>query len=254
MKRVVVCALVLSVLCSTAFAAETVSLGNLPNANPSHDFSMITIPAGQFLMGSNRGDLEEQPVHKIYLDSYQIGKYEVTVRQYRAFCQATARQMPVAPSWGWKDNHPIVNVTWSDAEAYCEWAGGRLPTEAEWEKAARGTDGRVYPWGNAWDNSKCANGQLHLTSTAPVGSYLGGMSPYGCLDMAGNVWEWCSDWYGEDYYKTSPNRNPTGPDSGDYRVMRGGCWYSRAEGDRSTYRGNFFPSGSWRSGGFRLAR
>ena len=246
MKRVVVCALVLSVLCCAAYVAQA--------ADMLDGSSMITIPAGQFTMGSKYGDLEEQPVHKVFLDSYQIGKYEVTVGQYRAFCEATGREMPAPPPWGWKDDHPMVKVTWTDADAYCKWAGGRLPTEAEWEKAARGTDGRAYPWGNKWDKNKCANGELRLHSTAPVGSYPKGVSPYGLMDMAGNVWEWCSDWYGETYYKRSPTRNPKGPGSGDYRVMRGGCWYSHAQGDRSTYRGNFFPSGSWDSGGFRIAK
>lgn len=254
MKRLVVCALVLSVLCSAAFAAELSLSKSLPNANVADDSAMITIPAGQFIMGSNRGDLEEQPAHKVYLDAYQIGKYEVTVGQYRAFCEATGKQMPKAPQWGWKENHPIVNVTWSDAKAYCEWAGGRLPTEAEWEKAARGTDGRAYPWGNHWDASRCANADLGLTSTAAVGSYPSGASPYGCMDMAGNAWEYCADWYGADYYKTSPSRNPTGPAGGDYHVMRGGCWYGHHEGARCAYRGSFFPSGKWTSGGFRLAR
>lgn len=254
MKRVVLCILALSALCCAAYAAKTALPNVPPKANRVDGSLMITIPAGQFTMGSKYGDLEEQPVHKVYLDSYEIGKYEVTVKQYRAFCEATGRQMPKAPTWGWKDNHPIVNVTWADADAYCKWAGGRLPTEAEWEKAARGTDARVYPWGNKWDRNKCANGVLGLTSTVPIGNYPKGASPYGCMDMAGNAWEWCADWYGEDYYRMSPSRNPKGPAGGEYPVLRGGCWYSHMQGTRTTYRGSFFPSGSWYSGGFRLAR
>lgn len=254
MVRIFVCALAVITLCSGAFAGEMAAVLRVPNAIPQDSQVMITIPAGQFIMGSKTGDTEEQPVHKVYLDSYEIGQYEVTVAQYRAFCTATGRQMPKAPTWGWKEYHPIVNVTWSDAQAYCQWAGGRLPTEAEWEKAARGTDGRKYPWGNSWDKSRCANAYLGLTSTVPVGIYPEGASPYGCMDMAGNAWEWCADWYGADYYQTSPSRNPTGPAAGDYRVMRGGCWYSYDGGDRCTYRGNFFPSGSWVSGGFRMAK
>jgi formylglycine-generating enzyme required for sulfatase activity len=254
MRRVLMCAVVLAALCSGAFAAETALSKSLAKPTLLDNSVMIAIPAGVFIMGSNTGDTEEKPVHKVYLDAYEIGRYEVTVAQYRAFCTATGRQMPKAPSWGWRDDHPIVNVTWSDAEAFCEWAGGRLPTEAEWEKAARGTHARVYPWGDVWDRSMCANGELDLKSTAPVGSSPRGASPYGCLDMAGNVWEWCADWYGPDYYKTSPARNPTGPDSGEYRIMRGGCFYSYEGGTRCTYRGNYFPSGSWYSGGFRMAR
>jgi len=252
--RFVLCVLLLGVLCSSVLAVDAASLKSLPTVDLLANSTMITIPAGPFVMGSNLGDLEEQPVHKVYLDAYQIGKCEVTVGQYRAFCEATARQMPKEPAWGWREDYPIVNVTWDDAQAYCEWAGGRLPTEAEWEKAARGTDGRMYPWGNLWDRSCCVNGELGIKSAMPVGSCPASASPYGCLDMAGNVWEWCSDWYGADYYKASPSKNPTGPASGDFHVMRGGCFYSYEGGTRCTYRGNFFPSGSWYSGGFRLAR
>ena len=133
--------------------------------------------------------------------------------------------MPEVPAWGWIDTHP-VNVSWNDAKAYAKWAGVTLPTEAQWEKAARGTDGRVYPWGNDWDAAKCNNsvGANHPGKTSPVGSFPAGASPYGCLDMAGNVWQWCADWYGADYYTTSPAKNPTGPATGTVRVLRGGSW------------------------------
>ena len=153
-------------------------------------------------------------------------KNDVTVAQYRKFCQAKKRKMPAAPPWGWRDDYPMVSITWEDAKAYAEWAKAVLPTEAEWEKAARGTDGRSYPWGNEWDAAKCSNsvGENHPQKPSPVGSYPAGASPYGCLDMAGNVWQWCADWYDVRYYTTSPSRNPSGPETGIARVLHGGAW------------------------------
>ena len=199
--------------------------------NPKDGAVMVYVPAGEFTMGDN--DLNKSrrdcPAHKVYLDAYWIDKNLVTVAQYRKFCKATGRNMADPPKWGWKDDHPIVNVTWHDATAYCDWAGTALPTEAQWEKAARGTDGRKYPWGNQWDPGKlqCSKkGWGDAGSTAPVGSYPGGASPYGALDMAGNVWEWCADWCGgEGYNESAPKVNPTGPRHGDFRVLRGGSWY-----------------------------
>jgi len=191
---------------------------------------MVWVPAGEFLMGStdadNEADTDEKPQHKVYLDGYWIYKTEVTVAQYRKFCQATGRQMPPEPEWKWQDTHPIVNVTWDDAAAYAQWAGAALPTEAQWEKAARGPDGRLYPWGNDWDGAKCVNSARGNApgGTKPVGGMPAGASPYGCLDMAGNVWEWCADWYDGSYYKNTPSGNPTGPATGTARVVRGGSW------------------------------
>ena len=162
--------------------------------------------------------------------------------------------MPGAPSWGWKENHPIVNVSWEDAADYAKWAGGNLPTEAQWEKAARGTDGREYPWGNNWDTTKCVNSG---SSTQSVGSLPAGVSIYGCMDMAGNVWEWCVDWYDVNYYKSAPSRNPSGPSTGDYRVLRGGGWYNYYSvysvrcACRSDY---YYPNNSYSDIGFRVAR
>jgi len=185
---------------------------------------MVLIPAGEFIMGSkdyNNG----KPQRRVYLDAYYIDVYPVTVAQYRRFCKETKREMPSSPSWGWIDNHPIVNVSWNDAKAYCDWAGKRLPTEAEWEKSARGTDGRKYPWENEWDARKCRcsrNNWGDAGSTSPVGSFPQGISPYGVYDMAGNVWEWCNDWYNDNYYKVAPLRNPKGPKGGNWRVLRGG--------------------------------
>ncbi|MEI7832633.1 MAG: formylglycine-generating enzyme family protein [bacterium] len=249
---------------------------------------MILIPAGAFQMGTNEEQLadllknmpgynktyeRELPQHTVQLGTYYIYKTEVTVSQYRTFCTATQRDMPKEPLWKWQDTHPIVNVSWFDAKAYADWAGAALPTEAQWEKTARGGDGRLYPWGNVWAVGKlqCSNAQLgDAKRTAPVGSFPDGASPYGVMDMAGNVWEWCADWYSEQYYKTSPERNPLGPSeteatmvgafsnefgssSGQIeRVQRGGDWYfGYTDYFRVSYRGSGVPTEKYSTHGFR---
>jgi len=221
--------------------------------NATDGATMILIPVGEFLMGSSDNDKlagpEEKPQHSVYLDAYYIYKNDVTVAEYRTFCTATGRVMPAAPPWGWIDTHPIVNVSWDDAKAYADWAGASLPTEAQWEKAARGTDGRIYPWGNEWDAAKCSNA---ATTTSPVGSFPASASPYGCLDMAGNVGQWCADWYGADYYQHTPSRNPTGPETGAARVLRGGSWNNNTSGIfHIPFRGNSDPADSSNNNGFR---
>lgn len=220
--------LLLTISTGYALKAEQSTSSEKTRINSKDGAEMVFIPAGEFLMGSEEVD-DEKPQRRVYLDGYWIYKYEVTVAQYRQFCQATRRKMPPEPTWGWKDNHPIVNVNWDEAAAYCQWAGGRLPTEAEWEKGARGTDGRKFPWGNQWEESKCHHSKKKFADaegTAPVGSHPQGASPYGVHDMAGNVWEWCADWYDAHYYAKAEQRNPTGPRSTlkGMRVIRGGSW------------------------------
>ena len=225
--------LVAAVLVLPVFAADApkVVLDGNRYINAKDRAEVVYVPAGEFTMGSRAGVgySDEEPEHKVYLDGYWIYQTEVTVAQYRAFCQATSRSMPLTLPVDtvylgfWKDDHPIVKVTWDDATAYAKWAGAALPTEAQWEKAARGTDGRAYPWGNDWDAAKCVSGVgTSRSSTAPVGSIPVGASPYGALDMAGNVWEWSADWYGP--YTAAPAKNPTGPADGSSRVYRGGSW------------------------------
>jgi len=225
-------------LVKAAAAAPAVAPAVSTSINPKDGAEMVYVPAGEFLMGSTEGEGYEydgeRPQHTVYLDGFWIYKNLVTVAQYRKFCQATGRQMPEEPDWQWQDDHPIVNMIWDDAVAYAKWAGAALPTEAQWEKAARGTDGRQYPWGNDWDAAKCVNSvDGELDPTRPVGSCPDGASPYGALDMAGNVWEWCADWYSDDYYKSSSPRNPTGPATGTWRVLRGG---SMADNDPFSFR------------------
>ncbi len=197
--------------------------------NPADGATMVWVPAGNFLMGGADGNFATKPLHTVALDGYWIYKYEVTYEQYQAFCTAASRVMPAAPSWGWLANHPIVNVTWNDATAYADWMGVKLPTEAQWEKAARGADGRRFPWGDTWDSEKCNNIDDTSTietrmETSQVGSYPAGASPYGAMDMLGNVYEFCSDWYQANYY-LSPSSNPTGPTTGTSKVMRSTAYY-----------------------------
>lgn len=180
--------------------------------NQKDGADVVFVPAGEFTMGNDKGDGDEKPIHKVYLDGFWIYKYEVTVAQFKRFCNETGRQMPRPPQWGWIDTHPMVNVTYQEAVDYAKWAGGRLPTEAEWEKACRGDDGRKYPWGNEWDVKKCNCADSGFKKTVPVGSYPNGASPYGVEDLAGNVYELCQDWYLATYYWNSPAKNPTGPE------------------------------------------
>lgn len=230
---------------------------------------MVFVPAGEFIMGSDNGPPNERPAHKVYVDAFYIDKYEVTNAQYKAFCDVTKRKYPPDPGWGEeytnyltsKPDYPVVNVTWLDAEAYAKWAKKRLPTEAEWEKAARGIDGRVYPWGNVWNgfflnhgieaapfSDKTDGYQL----TAPVGTYSVGSSPYGAMDMAGNVAEWVAGRYDLAYYGRSPVRNPKGPEDGSMRVIRGGAWYRG--GKWMTYRAWDDPRATAYFIGFRCAK
>ncbi len=228
----------------------------------SQEPSMVLVPAGEFTMGSSTGDSDERPAHQVYVDAFSIDKYEVSVGQYAAFLQEAGGHLP--PDWNTMNQpshkkRPVSNVDWADAAAYCKWAGKRLPTEAEWEKAARGTDGRLYPWGNEAPTPLHANygqtGSSHHGVLTPVGTFEEGKSPYGIYDMAGNVWEWVSDWYGHDYYKDSPSKNPTGPSTGGFKVIRGGSWNSNSRTLRSsdrywdppTFRSLYFP-------GFRCAK
>jgi formylglycine-generating enzyme required for sulfatase activity len=215
---------------------------------------MVLIPAGEFMMGSWDGDnqavKDERPDHSVYLNAFYFDRYEVTTTRYARFFRETKRTIPEYWSEKVLTQHgrkPVVGVDWNDAVAYCAWAGKRLPTEAEWEKAARGTDQRLYPWGNAPPSEKLANFNHELDlkgygMLTDVGSFETGKSPYGAYDMAGNVWEWTADWYDETYYKNSRERNPKGPSSGEYRVLRGGSWFAGSDRVRSAYRLRYFPT------------
>ena len=211
----------------------------------------IEIPAGEFIMGSEDADGDEAPIHTVSLDTYWIGRYEITNMQY-AQCEKSGECLGRGSSVA-SSSHPAVNVSWNDAQTYCEWVGGSLPTEAQWEKAARGTDGRTYPWESEGIDESLANIDANIGDTTPVGSYPKGASPYGALDMAGNVWEWVADWYANDYYASSPNENPAGPQHGTFRVLRGGAWYNGSGNVRAADRYYESMTLSYFGNGFRCA-
>jgi formylglycine-generating enzyme required for sulfatase activity len=217
------------------------------------------VPAGPFYMGSPEGvgEENEHPLHVVSLDAFWIDETEVTNAQYQKCVEAGVCEVPSVEEYDpvGKGNWP-VEVTWVAAQAYCAWAGGRLPTEAEWEKATRGIDARTYPWGGEKpDCTRTNHDSLRegfcYAGLAPVGSYPAGASPYGVLDMVGNAEEWVNDWYGADYYAISPEQNPLGPDSGVYRVARGCNWYHPAEYIRVAYRAGRVPDDMTMPLGFR---
>ena len=262
---------------------------------------MVMIPAGEFTMGTPDGSdgfPDEHPERRVFLSGYWIDRFEVTNHAYAVFVQATGHRAPANSNAAltlWRDSrplpgiedHPVVNVSWEDAAAYCRWMGKRLPTEAEWEKAARGTDGRRYPWGNEWtfttanSASYWAQRTIEFRSgaewedfwlngagarlakdkgvqgeilTMPVGSFPHAISPYGIVDMAGNVAEWVQDWYDPNYYRTAPLTDPSGPNQGAIKAMRGGSWLKPAMSLRTSDRDwgtmDSRPSGT----GFRCAK
>ena len=246
---------------------------------PAHD-EMVKIPAGTFLMGSDKkidrnAYQPEFPQRRVYLDAYEIDKYEVTTVQFLKFVLATDRKPLI--DWQYEGgnfqetmaNHPVMHVSWFDADAYCRWAGKRLPTSAEWEKAARGEDGRIYPWGNEPAGLSRANfGRTGLSGPVrdrperlllyppiiSVDKYDNGVSPYGVFQLAGNVAEWTADWYDPHYYKTAPDRNPKGPEKGTQRAFRGGGWIDSTPSVRPAQRNGTDPNTKMNWLGFRCAR
>ncbi|MCP5050645.1 MAG: SUMF1/EgtB/PvdO family nonheme iron enzyme [bacterium] len=233
------------------------------------DLVMVYIPAGEFIMGSNdiQAANNEKPLHKVFLDGYWIGKYEVTFGQFDIFCEQTGlyskgiihqRNTPYDEGWG-RGKNPVIHVSWQDTREYCEWLMEKtervfkLPSEAQWEKAAKGTDNRKYCWGNKPPDGKLANlGESGNWKTTPVTQYPKGASPYGVMDMNGNVLEWCSDFYEEHYYETSPAKNPVGPSSGNKYVKRGGAFSYEAKAIRNACRSGSSSSYHSTNLGFRL--
>jgi len=227
--------------------------------SPKDGMTSLYVPAGEFSMGNAKGNSDEKPAHKVYVDAFWIDQTEVTNAMYAKCVGAGSCKVPVKTDSDTRPNYyadsqyadyPVIRVDWSQADVYCRWAGRGLPSEAQWEKAARGTDGRTYPWGEYMDPGKVNyNGK----DTAKVGSYPEGASPYGALDMAGNVSEWVADWFDAGYYAKSALKNPPGPDSGEERVLKGGSWDSTEIGLRSSFRGSYDPASQAFDRGMRCA-
>jgi sulfatase modifying factor 1 len=228
---------------------------------PPESTEMTSIPAGPFTMGYDGGLDDEKPPHEVELPEYQIDLFEVTNAQFAGFVEATgyqteAEQAGSSRVWRdeWsegKDNHPVVRVTWNDAIAYCEWVGKHLPTEAEWEKAARGPESFIYPWGDTYDAAKANGRDSGLRSTVAVGSYGEGTSPYGAFDMAGNVREWTAD---PGYFPYPGNNIPSSYYGDELRVLRGGGWFDDAPDLRTTRRNPTSPTAANWDIGFRCAK
>jgi formylglycine-generating enzyme required for sulfatase activity len=290
-----------TIVTPTASPLPTLGIGS-KRIRPKDEMVMLYVPSGEFEMGNQDGYTNEKPPHMVGLDDFWIDQTEVTNAMFQKFVEATSYKtdaQKIGQSYvyqegkniitvnKWKlvnganwlhpegsdstiiglDSYPVVQISWNDANAYCKWANARLPTEAEWEMAARGTDGRIYPWGNLPPKGTLANlADKNLDAVwakkaindgfefaSPVGIYPDGVSPFGALDMAGNAAEWVADLYQYDYYWRSPYSNPTGPASGVMRVMRGGQWSFTADGLRSTARVPHSPTYSIDYSGFRCA-
>jgi eukaryotic-like serine/threonine-protein kinase len=255
-------------LLPSATASPSPTLTASPTKAPTsavYGAPQVNVAAGEFQMGSETGDIDEQPVHRVYLDAYSIDTFEVTNALYKACVDAGACTSPKQVNSNTRTNYydspefndyPVIYVDWNQAKTYCEWRGGSLPTEAQWEKAARGTDGRTYPWGEGidcnranYDKTISSSGEVGcpvamplvgkfvsyklgdpskmgvtVGDTTAVGSYARGISPYGAYDLAGNVWELVADHYSETYYQSSPASNPFGPEDGQGHVLRGGAF------------------------------
>jgi eukaryotic-like serine/threonine-protein kinase len=216
------------------------------------DIVMVFVPGGEFSMGSPDSDpgagSDMKPQHKVTLDPFWIDRTEVTNAMYAQCVEAGACRSPTGVETAQSaygdpqyDHYPVEGISWKEGQTYCEWAGSRLPSEAEWEKAARGKDGRIYPWGSQAPTGTLLNFDRTVGGPSVVGSYPAGISPYGALDMAGNLWEWVADWYSHNYYTHSPSFNPLESEPQAYHACRGGSWNSSASRVRADYRGNEDP-------------
>jgi formylglycine-generating enzyme required for sulfatase activity len=238
---------------STPMPTSTPRPAATPTSAPSNKPNTVYIQGGAFILGSENGSEDETPQQEMVINAFNIDIYPVTNAEYKEFIDATGRDAPRTWDAGahpeGTGDHPVIWVNWQDAKAFCEWAEKRLPTEFEWERAARGADGRTYPWGDAFAATNCNSKESGLGGTSPVGSYPDGVSPDGVFDMAGNVWEWTADWY-EGYRGTRFELTRYGE---QYKVLRGGSWFDGGELQRTTTRKSFDPNQGFSTIGFRCA-
>ena len=256
----------MAVIVMTGWTAYVSPVGAAPPAKELDPVTMVTIEAGEFLMGNPEGvgRADEWPQRSVYLDTFAIDEVEVTNERYMAFVATTGHRNPPNPygtgpllSAKGIEQLPAVQITWYDAKAYCSWAKKRLPTEAEWEKAARGSDGRKFPWGNQAPTLKRANFDREWEEEKtfhPVGTLPDGDSPYGVKDLSGNAREWVQDWYDAEYYKHASDRNPRGPEKGIVRSIRGGSWHSPVSDITTSARGRGGFALQTHGTGFRCVR
>ena len=248
-----------AVLASYDWGADIPVLPAATRVSPADGMTQVLVPAGEFLMGTDEKNAQKnRPAHRVTLPAFWVDQTEVPNEAYALCVKAGACPPPggaVNPFFGQSkyDRYPVVYVSWDDAAAYCQWAGRRLPTEAEWEKAARGADGRVYPWGNELPDERLANFNLNIGMPLPVDRYPLGASPYGALNMAGNVREWVADWFHEFYYIVSPADNPLGPSGGEFKSLRGGSYLDGESEIRTFSRFSHQPFSPGINRGFRCA-
>jgi len=264
----------LSALCNPVLVTAADQPSQPQHAQPvgKDGAPMVVVPSGEFPMGVPEGDRDggrdEYPRHQVFVDTFYMDTFEVTNGRYLEFVKATGHRVPQNPTNPTRNlwqgdaitdslaDRPVINVDWYDAEAYCKWAGKRLPTEAEWEKAAKGTSDRRFPWGNVEPTDKHLNFNqrwIGEKTLMPVGSYEAGKSPFGVYDIVGNVWEWVNDWYDPRYYEKSPEKNPQGPDTGTMKIIRGAGWQNETPAVRIFTRVNSAPTVRNESTGFRCA-
>ena len=272
---------------TTPTATPTPVVSTVEPPPPPVPADMALVPAGDFIQGSSDAEIDaaiqmcgnafggicphprdwftdETPRRTVYLDEFYIDKWEVTNQQFAGFAAATsyatdAEKKGEGQTWRTlntpgREKFPVIWMSWNDANAYCQWAGKRLPTEAEWEKAARGTDGLIWPWSSNWEDGRANTSDGGAGSVVAVGNYPASASPYGIMDMTGNVWEWVADWYDPLWYSNSPLRNPGGPPQGAGRVLRGGSFKNPPWEVRAAHRHSGGPDGYAPDHGFRCAR